>query len=105
MSNSPYHTNEEEAIPFMISAHRVSNEMARFFNIHPENRILGNQMAQMLIEYVIEHKLIKPDNHKKVICNDPLYKLLKVDSFMTQDLQTLLSAHMTPVRYGELIDL
>ncbi len=98
MSNSPYHTNEEEAIPFMISAHYVSNEMARFFNIHPENRFLGNQMVQMLIEYVIERKLIKPGNHKKVFCDEPLSKLLKVDSFVTQEVQTLLSAHLTPVQ-------
>jgi chromatin remodeling complex protein RSC6 len=104
MSTSPYHTNEKEAIPFMLSAHRVSNEMAKFFNIHPENRILGNQMVQKLIEYVIEHKLISKNNHKNIICNKELCKLLKVNSFATHDVQTLLSAHMNPVTYGEMIN-
>jgi chromatin remodeling complex protein RSC6 len=103
-STSPYHTNEKEAIPFMISAHRVSNEMAKFFNIHPENRILGNQMVKLLVDYVIEHDLISKNNHKNIICNKELCKLLKVNSFATRDVQTLLSAHLTPVKYGEMIN-
>ncbi len=103
-SYSPYHTNQKEAIPFMLSAHRVSNEIAKFFNIHPENRILGNQMVQMLIEYIIEHDLISKNNHKNIICDKALCNLLKVTSFETRDVQTLLSAHLTPVKYGEMIN-
>jgi chromatin remodeling complex protein RSC6 len=94
---SSYHTNEEEAIPFMISAHRVSDDLAKFFNIHPGNRFLGNQIVKMLVEYIIQRQLISSENHKKVICDQPLSALLKVDSFMTHEVQTLLSSHLTIV--------
>jgi chromatin remodeling complex protein RSC6 len=103
-STSPYHTNEKESIPFMISGHRVSNEMAKFFNIHPENQILGNQMVKLLVDYVIEQDLISKNNHKNIICNKELCKLLKVNSFATRDVQTLLSTHLTPVKYGEMLN-
>ncbi|KAK1417479.1 hypothetical protein QVD17_26607 [Tagetes erecta] len=75
-----------------VSPLPISDELAHFFGTG-ENELSRSEVVKRMWEYIKQHDLQDPSDKRRILCDDKLKELFKVDSFVGFTVSKLLTAH------------
>nr|GEW16774.1 hypothetical protein [Tanacetum cinerariifolium]GEW16775.1 hypothetical protein [Tanacetum cinerariifolium] len=74
------------------SPHPISEELMQFFDTD-ESELSRSEVVKRMWKYIKDNDLQDPSDKRKIICDDKLKELFKVDKFVGFTVSKLLSAH------------
>nr|XP_043624719.1 upstream activation factor subunit spp27-like [Erigeron canadensis] len=75
-----------------VAPHPISDELMHFFGTD-ENELSRAEVVKRIWQYIRQNNLQDPSDKRRIICDDKLRELFKVDTFVGFTVTKLLTAH------------